>query len=62
MLLEECLQAIVEAAMAQDGVIHAHNLGTLEKAADQATVAAQQTKDVPNKTVHHTMQLQFVCW
>jgi hypothetical protein len=58
MLFEEPLQAIVKAAMAQDGVIHAHHLGALARAAEQARVTAPHIRiyrsGAPNKAVRQT--------
>jgi hypothetical protein len=52
-LFKEGLQPIVEAAMAQDGVVHAHHLSTLPAAAAaaQVKVAARAATGAAGETV-----------
>jgi hypothetical protein len=61
MLLEECLQATVKAAMTQDGVIHAHNLGALATAAELAAIT-EHGSGAPNKEVQRTDAARVLAW
>jgi hypothetical protein len=63
MLLEECLQAVVEGAMAQDGVVHAHNLSTLAAAAAAAQIEEQHAVQPHQQAVQHGLKvpMQLLC-